>query len=228
MDARILPITDKRIKDVTDLKFGRLTVVGYIGSSPSKGARWLCICECGGETISRSNSLKSGHTMSCGCLILETVRKHQDSKSSEYRTWDAMKRRCYNPSTKHFEHYGGRGIKVCDRWRGSYSNFLADMGRRPSPKHSLDRIDNDGDYELSNCRWTLQTIQIRNRSIAVTFEWQGRMYSQMELSEISGVPFGTLRSRILRGWSLERAMTQPVQFWSKTQAARASASASDR
>ncbi len=225
MDARILPITDKRILDITGMKFGRLIVVGYVGQPQNdKGSRWLCRCECGGETITRSTALKGGHTVSCGCLRLEAVRKHLDSNSSEYRTWDAMKRRCCNETTKHFEHYGGRGIKVCDRWRDSYSNFLADMGRRPSPKHSLDRIDNNGDYELANCRWTLQTIQIRNRSIAVTFEWKGRQYSQMELSEMSGVPFGTLRSRIARGWPIERALKQPVKFWRRTQAAAASSS----
>jgi hypothetical protein len=211
MDARILPITDRRIEDMTGRKFGRLTVAGYAGRNARGGSQWLCECECGSEIISRQRSLQSGSTRSCGCLHSDVVIKHADSNSTEYRTWDSMKRRCYNPRTKHFEHYGGRGIKVCDRWRDSYEAFLEDMGRRPSSKHSLDRIKNDGDYELSNCRWTLQVIQIRNRSIAVTFEWQGRSYSQMELSELSGIPFGTLRSRLKRGWPLDRSMNTPVQ-----------------
>lgn len=213
MDARILPISDKRIKDVTGMKFGRLTVAGYVGQPPNdNGSRWLCFCECGGETITRSTSLKSGKTISCGCAQLDAAETHGDSNSSEYRTWAAMKSRCYNPAAKYFEHYGGRGIKVCDRWRNSYENFLSDMGRRPSSRHSLDRINNDGNYELANCRWTIQTIQIRNRSISVTFEWNGRRYSQTELAELSGIPFGTLRSRLSRGWPLDRAMSEPVNI----------------
>lgn len=198
-----------KAENLEGLTFGKLTALTYV-KRPNGGANWLCSCSCGGQKVVRAKFLKSGSVRSCGCLHAESVVTHGDSNSSEYRTWDAMKRRCYQPKTKHFEHYGGRGITVCDRWRDSYSNFLADMGRRPSKRHSLDRIDNDGNYELSNCRWTLQKIQIRNRSNAVTFLWNGKRYSQKELSDISGVPFGTLRSRIARGWPLEKAMLTPV------------------
>jgi hypothetical protein len=211
MDARIIPIKDKRIKDVTGMKFGRITVVGYVGQPENgSGSRWLCRCECGGETVTRSTALKSGWTRSCGCYRMDQVVKHMDSNSSEYRTWDAMKRRCFNPETKHFEHYGGRGITVCDRWRESYANFLSDMGRRPSPKHSLDRIDNDGNYELSNCRWTLQVIQIRNRSNAVRYDLDGKLYSAAELAEKFNMNFGTLRSRLRKGWPVNRAVSEAI------------------
>lgn len=199
-------IMDIRAENLAGQRFGKLTAMNYV-RHPEKGAHWLCVCGCGEKTVVRASQLKSGHTQSCGCLHRERVVTHNDSNSSEYRTWDAMKRRCYNPATKHFEHYGGRGITVCDSWRDSYENFLSDMGRRPSRRYSLDRIDNDGNYEVSNCRWTIPKIQIRNRSNARHYDFDGRQYSAMELSERFGVPFNTLRSRLNRGWTVARAVS---------------------
>lgn len=206
---------DIRAEDLSGKTFGKLTALSYVKRA-ANGAHWYCSCACGNFRVARAKDLKTLHVRSCGCLHSETVTKHSDSNSSEYRTWDSLKRRCYNPTTKYFDRYGGRGIQVCARWRDDYQAFLSDMGRRPSPRHSLDRIDNDGDYELSNCRWTLQVVQIRNRSIAVIFDWHGKHRSQMELAELSGIPFGTLRSRIKRGWTLERAMMQPLRLYGKS------------
>jgi hypothetical protein len=150
--------------DILDQVFGRLTVVERVGARPVK---WRCKCECGGETITLGRSLREGHTRSCGCLIGETAKKtmttHGQSRTALYATWTGMILRCSNPNFKQWDDYGGRGIKVCDRWRHSFENFLADLGERPSPKHTLDRMDVDGNYEPGNCRWATRAEQVENK-----------------------------------------------------------------
>lgn len=126
------------------------------------------LCDCGAERIVHLQNLTSGKSLSCGCLsaVLSTIRatKHGESDSAEYRIWRGMLNRCYNPNVERYPQYGGRGIKVCEWWRTSFEAFLADMGRRPSPLHSIDRYpDNDGDYELSNCRWATKRQQRLNQ-----------------------------------------------------------------
>lgn len=163
-------------------RFGRLVVVEYAGLSPQfpHPARFRCKCDCGNVCEVTSSRLSNGHTRSCGCLIFETLtrngfasKRHGESKSNakagfraatpEYRIWDAMKARCCNLNNKHFKNYGGRGIRVCDRWLDSFANFLADVGRRPSPNHSIDRINNDGNYEPGNVRWATRHEQNLNK-----------------------------------------------------------------
>lgn len=151
--------------------FGRLTVVRYDRSL--RGATtWLCRCVCGAEKVVRGSELRAGNTRSCGCLNREASRerrlRHGHSTnaglSPEYKTWASMKDRCYQPSSDSWSRYGGRGIRVCERWLSSFENFLADVGARPSPKHSIDRINNDGHYEPGNVRWSTVSEQARNRS----------------------------------------------------------------
>jgi len=121
-----------------------------------------------------------------------------------------MKSRCNNPRHKHFQHYGGRGITVCPEWDG-FEQFLADMGHRPSPKHSLDRIDNDGNYEPSNCRWALHQIQMSNKSTTVRLTYDGRTESLAEWGRLTNIPADTLRARLKRyGWSVEKTLTTAV------------------
>ena len=146
--------------------YGRLAVIDK-APSQSKGTLWNCLCDCGQVSVVRGTSLIKGGTKSCGCLNLEKRTKHGDTKGTgwtvEYGAWENMKSRCYNENATGYEDYGGRGIKVCDRWLASYENFLEDMGRKPGKGYSIDRINVDGNYEPSNCRWTTTFEQARNK-----------------------------------------------------------------
>ena len=157
-----------RIIDIKGQRFGRLTAVQMLGLDQHHKTRWLCRCDCGGETITTITTLRRGSSQSCGCFQRERAgdanRTHGASRLEiEYRTWSSMIRRCHNPNTKDFKNYGGRGIKVCPEWRASYPAFLTHVGRRPSPGHSIDRINNDGDYCPGNVRWVTRAEQMRNK-----------------------------------------------------------------
>lgn len=151
--------------DLLGRRFGRLLVWQRAGTKNNQ-AIWLCKCDCGKEKLISSAKL-SGGTRSCGCLMLEmaakSMRTHGQSNTPEYNTWMAMKNRCLYPTSQSYVRYGGRGITVCKRWLQSFPAFLSDMGRKPSPKHSIDRIDNDLGYMPSNCRWATPSQQSLNR-----------------------------------------------------------------
>lgn len=154
------------------MKFGRLTVLEF-ESVRNKNSYFHCVCECGKRIVAAGNSLKTGNTKSCGCskgeLISQTHKKHghasNHSTSPEYRAWNHMIARCENQNIYNYCDYGGRGIKVCERWRHSFENFLEDMGERPTSSHSLDRIDVNGNYEPSNCRWADSMLQAFNKRL---------------------------------------------------------------
>jgi len=160
------------IRDLTDQKFGRLTAIKIGCRDKNRAILWLCKCDCGMFTYVSSSSLVRGQSKSCGCFqkelaaIRSTTHGHTKGKrTSEYLSWSSMLSRCYNKNKKGYHNYGGRSIEVCDRWRGihGFENFLADMGYKPYPHASHDRIDNDGNYELNNCKWATPQEQAKNR-----------------------------------------------------------------
>lgn len=154
-----------KLIDLTGQVFGRLTVLQRADTGRLK-PDWLVRCECGVVKPVNGSDLKAGKIVSCGCLQREKIgnlrRSHSLSKSSEYNIWTLMKRRCLDENSLRYYRYGGRGIKVCDRWLEAFENFYADMGPRPHSKLSLDRINNDGNYEPGNCRWTDSMTQYYN------------------------------------------------------------------
>jgi hypothetical protein len=159
-------------QDFIGRRFGRLVVVAeavaQVTPSGQRKRRVACLCDCGSETVVGVADLVSGHQLGCGCfrndMLIARNTTHGDIHSPEYRAWASSIQRCENPNGEYYRDYGGRGIKVCARWRKSYPNFLADMGRKPTRAHSLDRYpNNDGDYEPSNCRWATAVEQQNNR-----------------------------------------------------------------
>lgn len=142
--------------------YGRWTIIGEAPKSKAGQRRVLCRCACGTEKIVQAQSIIDGASRSCECGRLEVVTKHGMSSRSEYRIWAGMRARCSRPSNPLYKNYGARGIAVCERWN-SFLAFLADMGPRPTSAHSIDRIDNDGNYEPGNCRWATAIEQIHNQ-----------------------------------------------------------------
>ena len=175
--------------DLTGQRFGKLVVIGQDGFQKSGHTAWRCRCDCGKEVTKRGSMLKS--TQSCGCLRVELGRKsltkHGFYKLPEFHTWKRMKLRCLDVDSDDYTDYGARGIKVCERWLESFENFYADMGERPSPKHSIDRIDTNGNYEPNNCRWATPEEQANNRRSSVYLTHNGETLSAAQWARKLGM-----------------------------------------
>ncbi len=203
----------KKGKDCAGIRYGLLLGVERVGSDRNNQATWLCRCDCGKTTITTAHSLRSGNTRSCGCLRDATAKnqmtKHGMYKSPEYTSWKSMVRRCTDEKSAGFHNYGARGISVCDRWLSGFEAFYEDMGDRPTPTHSLDRIDNDGNYEPSNCRWATPSEQSRNKRQSRLVLFDGKRVHVSELAGLHDIKPGTLWERIKRGWTIEKALSTP-------------------
>lgn len=192
-------------------KFGRLTVLARLENNKHGNRRWACACDCGKASTALSRQLVSGHTASCGCYNRDRITKHGMHKSTEYGIWAQMIERCHNPKGgDKYDRYGGRGIEVCARWRESFSNFYADMGARPSLEHTIDRQDNNGPYSPDNCKWETWHHQYRNRRQTVWIEFKGEKLCQKDWCSRYALDEATFTARLKRGWSLDRALTEPA------------------
>lgn len=206
-------------------RFGRLLVTGRAENSPTGQTRWHCVCDCGNTSTVMALSLKSGASKSCGCFMRESVSerrfKHGGTGTPEYWAWNAMWQRCTNSKDKMFYRYGKRGITVCERWR-EFANFYADMGSRPSASHTLERKDNDRDYEPSNCVWDTRKAQSRNRNSNYYVVYQGHRVPLSVAIEMAGseLAYKTVRRRVKAGWPLEKALKHPADTrgWNKRRA----------
>lgn len=213
-------MANRTFNDLSGLRFGRLRVIhraSVVGARDPKGrpecVRWLCECDCGITKTVTSAALgsKKRPTLSCGCLrrerIVASVRKHGAYLSAEYTNWQGMITRCYTPSCTKYADYGGRGIRVCDRWRADFASFLADMGTRPYPKATIERINNDGPYSPENCKWATRAEQQKNRRNSRLITFNGRTETAHMWSKITGIASRTITNRLDAGWPPERILT---------------------
>jgi hypothetical protein len=196
-------------------RFGRLSVISLAGVKNGMSL-WLCHCDCGKESTVIGKHLRTGNTKSCGCLQAERRLRlthghaRRGSVSRTFSKWRGMIRRCTDPRCKNWKDYGGRGIGVCDRWLASFENFLSDMGEAPAGL-TIERIDNSLGYEPGNCRWETVANQCRNRRSNRWPTYNGRTQCESDWALEMGVHRTTLRSRLSRGWPVERALTAPVE-----------------
>lgn len=199
--------------DITGKKFGRWTALSKAPSSPRGLAKWECVCECGTRRVVDSNRLVNGKSKSCGCARSAATAKaktvHGGSYTRTYGIWSGMKTRCLNPNEKCYPNYGGRGITVCERWQ-SFETFLADMGEAP-PGATLDRINNDGNYDPSNCRWATLEVQLNNKRSNHRIEIDGVSRTIAEWSRVTGVKESTIMSRLRYGWTKRAAVFDKVR-----------------
>lgn len=171
------------------------------------GRFYLCKCHCGESVVASKKAIRI--LKSCGCKLRGV------HKEIEYKSYTAMKSRCSDINHHAYSKYGGRGITVCERWLdkdNGYRWFIEDMGRRPSLEYSIDRIDNNKGYSPENCRWATSTQQNRNSRNIHTLEYNGKTVTISEWSELTGISISAISSRLSRGWTIEQALTIPVNF----------------
>lgn len=192
----------------------------YLGEAYCKnGHRYANFqCKCGNKFIASITKVKTLHTKSCGCLVSKKLAEmntiHGMTNSNEYHAWEGLIQRCTNPNNPKYPKWGGRGIKVCDRWVNSFENFFEDMGKRPSKNHSLDRFpNNDGHYELTNCRWANRQEQANNRRSNFIVEYKGQKEPLKKLTDLYGLRYSIVIQRIKKlGWSVSDAFEKPNRY----------------
>jgi len=199
----------KRAKDITGQTFGRLTAIAPVGRNKHKSILWLCTCECRATSVVSCSTLTSGNTKSCGCyksqLQMVSKRKHGLHGTPEHKAWSHMNDRCNNPNSNSYHRYGGRGIKLI---YDDITMFLSDVGNRPTPNHSIDRIDNNGHYESGNCRWATKHEQANNTRNNRFMTLDGKTMTLSQWAHSHDIPVTTLFNRLKRGVTLKRALIQ--------------------
>lgn len=202
-----------RLKDLTGQVFERLTVVERSISSEAGQTRWLCRCNCGNTKIVQGYALTSGNTKSCGCYSnecrIERASTHKLSKVPIYKIWHAMMQRCYYEKNGSYRDYGARGITVCKEWH-IFENFYRDMGDRPEGM-SIDRIDYNGNYEPSNCRWADSETQSANKRNNVLLTYNGVTKPSFQWQRELGLTRGAIEYRLQQGWSMEKIVSTPLR-----------------
>lgn len=203
----------KRPTDLTGQRFGRLVVKEYAGKNNLQRTQWRCQCDCGNETVVVAGSLMRGLTQSCGCYHREVVHAmgvtHGDSATRLYKTWLSMKYRCCTPTCKDYDMYGGRGITVCEEWM-QYERFRDwALSNGYDDSQTIDRIDVDGDYEPSNCRWVDMNYQANNKRSNYVIEYDGRTMTATQWSREVGISADVIKYRIRHNWTTEEALTIP-------------------
>jgi hypothetical protein len=202
-------------KNLQGEKFGRLTVIDIVGRSKARKILWSCMCECGNTSIVLSSDLTAGKTISCGCARLEKLKerntKHGNAKTRLYRIWCAMKTRCYNSKVEYFKNYGGRGIKVCEEWLNDFCSFKEWALKNGYQNNlTIDRIDVNGDYEPSNCRWATRKEQNNNRRTNHYLTFHDKTMNISAWAIDMKINEKLLRRRIRDGWTVENALTKPI------------------
>lgn len=188
-----------RMEDITGKTFDRWLAVREIERDRRGNRMYLCQCECGVERAVKASELIHGRSKCCRCVGVQRRTKHNMCKSPEFRIWSHMLERCSSPKSSSYERYGGRGISVCEKWKGSFNSFYQDVGPRPSSDHSIERIDNNGNYEPGNCRWATRIEQARNKRNNRIITAFGQSLCIAEWAEKTGIGVGTISQRIRRG-----------------------------
>lgn len=206
-------------------RFGYLVVTGEAPKvSTSRERRWECFCDCGTTTVAFMGNLTRGRTRSCGCSLKNSAissrlqthgHNRPNMRTPEYTAWSSMWTRCTNPKDGSFKYYGERGISIAPEWK-SFEQFLSDMGKRPSPKHSVERKNVNSGYSALNCYWGTIREQCLNKRNTLRLAFQGDTKTAIEWSEITGIPYRTLCFRIRSGWSPERCLEETVKSPSRT------------
>lgn len=204
------------IANLVGEKFDLLRVLRFLRLDKDRGAIWECRCRCGNFTEASTRDLRYGDKKSCNCLRYTSKNKtHGFSKTPEYRVWKGMRARCKNPNCSCYPNYGGRGIEVCAKWDSSFPAFLHDMGARPSARHRIERLDNNGNYAPGNCCWATSKEQNQNKRNVPVYEAHGQQKTLPQWAAESGVRLNTLHYRLAHGWELSEALeTKPGHSFS--------------
>lgn len=195
--------------------YGRLTVTEFVGLDKRNKRIWLTNCSCGTQNKQvLENNLRTGHTLSCGCLCKERTSKarktHGLTRSPEYKIWVGIQTRCYNPNSQSYIDYGGRGIFMCESWK-IFENFLADMGKRPSPNHSIERIDNEKHYSPDNCRWATKKEQSGNKRNSIMIFYNGKTQCLAHWCQELKIKETYVRARVRAGANPIEALQKAVE-----------------